>query len=262
MKLLPLLAVGAMLPAVESHSVLADPLLTECSGLVASRTHAGVLWSHNDSGNRCELFAVGEDGRSIARLAVDAVMDDCEDIAIAADGIYLADVGDNRARRSSISVYRIAEPDPLRAPAAPLPVAQRWQLTYPDGPHDCEALVVLDGFGYLIDKRIGVAQIWRFACAGAAEQVLEHVGSLPIPAPVTGADCSVDGKWLAVSHPFGAHVLPLPQGIASADVAQATLIPLPMQLKREAVAFGADGIFIATETRDLDWRPATWLPKP
>src|SRR4051794_35074519 len=42
---------------------VAAPEATELSGLVASRRRAGVLWTHNDSGDRPRLFALASDGR-------------------------------------------------------------------------------------------------------------------------------------------------------------------------------------------------------
>jgi hypothetical protein len=235
-----------------------DPLLRECSGLAASRAHPGVLWSHNDSGNASELFATDAQGAALARFPLAIRADDWEDIAIDARGIYIADIGDNRAKRATIRVHRVAEPDPAHPPSGPLPITMTWRLRYPDQPHDAEALVVSGDEGFIIDKRIGVAKAWRFRLDGAAEQILEHVASLAIPAPVTGADMSPDGKWLAVVHPFGVHVIPLAGGIATADVAKAVLLSAPMQLDREAVTFTTGGIFAATEKGELRWFPDTW----
>jgi hypothetical protein len=258
--LLPALMAAALAAEQQPPAVLrlADPLLSECSGLVASRIHPGVLWSHNDSGHACELFAIDHQGATVARIAVDAVTEDWEDIALDGSGIYIADTGDNRCRRSAIRVLRVAEPDPAHPPGAPLPVARTWRLRYPDQPHDAEALVVAGDEGFIIDKRLGVAQVWRFRLDGDAEQVLEHVASLAIPAPVTGADLSPDGRWLAVVHPFGVHVLPLTAGVASADVATGRLLAAPMDLNREAVAFSPGGIYAACESGELRWFPDSW----
>ena len=118
--------------------------LTEASGLAASRTHPGVLWSHNDGGRRPGVFAIGPDGIDLGfhDLPVEAV--DIEDMAIAGgvggDVLYLADIGDNNEARPSISVFRFAEPDP--ASPGPIESFERFDFTYPDRLHNAEALLV------------------------------------------------------------------------------------------------------------------------
>lgn len=121
------------------------PALDEASGIVASRAHPGVLWSHNDGGDDVGVFAIGDDGRDLGfhPLPVpDGV--DVEDIAMvsgtAGDDILLADIGDNRATRESIRIYRFAEPDPDVADT--IGAFTVLEFTYPDRPHNAEALLV------------------------------------------------------------------------------------------------------------------------
>jgi hypothetical protein len=119
--------------------------LVEASGLVASRTHPGVYWSHNDGGNDPGVFAIGSDGVDIGfhALDVDGVTD-VEDIAIAAYGgteaLYLADIGDNAAERESVRVYRFAEPDP--GSLAPITEFEVLEYVYPDRPYNAETLLI------------------------------------------------------------------------------------------------------------------------
>jgi hypothetical protein len=125
---------------------VATPAATELSGLVASRRRPGVLWTHNDSGDGPRILALRADGRLVADVAVaGAEAVDWEDIAIGpdpagpGDALYLADIGDNGAARSSIDVYRVPEP---AAAATATPPAVRLRLRYPDGPQDAETLLV------------------------------------------------------------------------------------------------------------------------
>lgn len=118
--------------------------LVEASGLVASRTHTGVLWAHND-GDSPGIFAIGDDGSDLGfhpLVGVDAV--DIEDMAIASgatgDDLHLADIGDNGAERTSIRVYRFTEPDP--ALAAPIVDVEVLEFVYPDHPHNAETLLI------------------------------------------------------------------------------------------------------------------------
>jgi hypothetical protein len=118
---------------------VASSAITELSGLAASRTTAGVFWGHNDSGDVPRIFAIDRSGalRSTVAVNVRAAVD-WEDIAIDGTTIYIGDIGDNGVARSSIVVYRVAEP----ALAATSVNATTFTLRYPDGPHNAEALMV------------------------------------------------------------------------------------------------------------------------
>ena len=91
---------------------LAAPEATEISGLVASPTQPGVLWAHNDSGDRARIFALRNDGSLIASLDVPgAEATDWEDIAVGpGDDLLLGDIGDNQSVRKDIDIYRVPEP--------------------------------------------------------------------------------------------------------------------------------------------------------
>ena len=121
--------------------------LVEASGLVASRVHPGILWSHNDGGDDPGVFAIANDGFDIGFHAVDVDgVTDLEDIAIGRDGnvdvLYLADIGDNGTDRTSVRVYRFPEPSP--ASVAPVTEVDVLEYVYPDRPHNAETLLVDD----------------------------------------------------------------------------------------------------------------------
>ena len=67
---------------------------------------------------------------------------DCEDIAVGPGPaknksyVYLGDIGDNRAVRSHITVYRFAEPKGITPGASTLASAP-IHFKYPDGPARC-----------------------------------------------------------------------------------------------------------------------------
>src|SRR5512146_2363423 len=98
--------------APEATGALSDPALNEISGVVASIAHPGVLWAHNDSGDVPRFFAVDGAGNRLATISVaGAQAVDWEDIARgpcpAGTCLYLADIGDNKAQRSSYTIYRV-----------------------------------------------------------------------------------------------------------------------------------------------------------
>ena len=102
--------------AVEFGTVTA-PEITEASGIVASRQNPGVLWTHNDSGYPGSVFALSTNGTLLGRYYLPTVFyGNFEDIAIGPGAspehhyVYLADIGDNFAARSSVRVLRFPEP--------------------------------------------------------------------------------------------------------------------------------------------------------
>ncbi len=124
---------------------VANTDLDEASGLVASRRHPGVLWSHNDGGSEPGVFAIAQDGNDLGfhPLEIEGATD-LEDMAMLTgpngDDILLADIGDNGAERGSIRVYRFAEPDP--GTPAVITDVEVLEFQYPDRPHNAEVLLV------------------------------------------------------------------------------------------------------------------------
>lgn len=91
------------------------------------------------------LYGFGDDGTDLGGhqlIGVDAI--DIEDMAIiggtAGDEVLLADIGDNRLKRTSIRLFRFPEPDPMLP--GPITEVDVVEYTYPDGPHNAETLLV------------------------------------------------------------------------------------------------------------------------
>ena len=185
---------------------LAAPEATEISGLVASPQH-GILWAHNDSGDRARIFALRSDGSLIASLDVPGAEGaDWEDIAVAPGGdLLLGDIGDNKSVRKAIDIYRVREPRLAVGPTTTA-AATRLRLSYPDGAHDAETLLAEPRTGEIVivtkrlDGRSGVyaGQAPARNTSGAA--VLRHAGDLRLGLAglATAGDVSADGRTIAV----------------------------------------------------------------
>jgi hypothetical protein len=192
---------------VEAGPVALPRGLSEASGVAAGRNAAGVLWSHNDSGEPL-LHAFAPDGSPLGEVRVSgATLTDWEDIAAApcpaGNCLYLADIGDNAAARPGITVYRLPEPAATDRQSRP---AEAFPATYPDGAHDAEALFVLpDGGIHIVTKgETGPIAVYRFPQplrAGTSVR-LEKVATLGTAARrrdrITGASASPDGRWVAL----------------------------------------------------------------
>jgi hypothetical protein len=181
--------------------------LSEASGIAVSRRVPGRLWAINDS--EPTLYALDSRGSVTGRMKLSGVaVDDWEAIAVgpcpAGSCLYIGDIGDNRAKRNHITVYRVSEPGTtLESTAA----AEALNATYPDGPQDAEALLVGgDGTLFVVTKgETGPIALYRFpagARPGASvrlERVAALTGSKVAPkARITDGAVSPDGRWVAL----------------------------------------------------------------
>ena len=257
-----LLALCPPVPAAaEAARVLCtvrDPRIAESSGLAAS---ASALWTVNDGGSRLRVFQLS---RSCAvTRTVDADLDpyDVEDLARAADGtLWLADTGDNSLDRSTVALERI-RPDGS---------ATLFRLTYPDGPHDAEALLLTpSGTVYIATKEPLTSTV--YTPAGPLSETrptpLRKVASVPLPPTgtaggpvgatgqvlVTGGAVSADGRLVVLRTYTDAYVFPAPDGDVEAALRSPdrTRIALPATAQGEAVAVSADGRSLLTSTEGV-----------
>jgi hypothetical protein len=133
-----------------TNGIVNIPLLTEASGIAASRNNPGVLWTENDSGNAAVVYALDSQGRNLGTYTLPGNTDN-EDIGIGPGPVtdvsylYVTDIGDNNANRASIAIYQTPEPavyfwqtnNPVSGRA--MKGTRTITLTYPDGAHDAEA---------------------------------------------------------------------------------------------------------------------------
>ncbi|HEX2078429.1 MAG TPA: hypothetical protein VHG08_11995 [Longimicrobium sp.] len=239
----------------------------ESSGAAVSRAHDGIFWTHNDSGDPL-LYAVDTEGRTVGRVRVaGAEVEDWEDIALApcppgGDCLYVADIGDNGAERPSVTVYRIPEPAPQAAESAP---AEAIRLRYPDGPHDAEAMFVLNGAIHLVTKgENGPVALYPAppSAAPGAEAVLERIRQLTPdrvdrPERITGADASADGRWVVMRTLRSALLYPAAELAGSGEPRRVDLETLSEE-QGEGIAFAADGSLLVTSEGGEKEKPATF----
>ena len=116
----------------------------EASGVAFSQRTPGVVWTHNDS-KKPIVWALSDKGAVLGSVHVTgAGIVNWEDIAVApcpgGSCLYIGDIGDNLASRSSITIYRTPEPAPN---ARATDQVETMYAKYPDRPRDAEALIVL-----------------------------------------------------------------------------------------------------------------------
>jgi hypothetical protein len=180
----------------------------ETSGLAVGRRNPNVLWTHNDSGNKPEIFAITPDGTVRARVRIEgATLQDWEDIEAGNCGsdfcLYIADTGDNFGKRPTIRVYEVVEPV---VPTGTARVARVLEASYPDGPQDSEAIFRLPNNElYVVTKgRQKSIKVYRWSTAGAnGQSALQLVREIAPKAAdgldrVTAATASPDGNYVAI----------------------------------------------------------------
>jgi hypothetical protein len=238
---------------------LTDPAITESSGLAASTRTPGVLFTHEDSGAPAVFEAVDRRGRTLTTYRVPGVTAvDWEDMARSDDpsgrsSLWFADTGDNRTRRSEVSVVRVAEPVPAgRTATTARPDV--FRLAYPDGAQDAEALLVAPDGRRLWVVTKGLLGSRVYAAPSLRTGVLlrlTQVGTLDLPL-VTGGAVSPDGRRVALRTYTDLYEWPVDGDDLGAALAGGyTRTTLPDSPQGESVAYRADGaaVLVGSEGR-------------
>ncbi len=239
-------------PEVTQLALLPKDDFKECSGLVVSRQFPGVLWTHNDGQDR-RLFAINRTGEKLAEFEVQGVFIwDWEDLAIdATNRLYVADTGNNLEARPSLSVHRVAEPDP-KSTHRGLAVDQTWVLKFPGKSFDSEGLVIWQDHGYLVEKssKAKKAGLFRWPLAHTGTVTLEKLGNLEITSPVTAADLSPDGTRLGLAANDGVYAIHFKGGPEQAVKEKPFRVPFKLG-QIEGCSFDHDGLLVISEGREL-----------
>lgn len=194
---------------------LTNASVNESSGFAVSPQFKGVFYTHNDSGDSARIFRVRLDGSATPIPITGASAFDWEDTGVRKAGntsfLYIADVGDNLQIRSSVRVYRFIEP---ALNATSVTTFETYTLTYPDGRHNCEALIIDPASGdiYLVTKAVAQAGVYRLAAPtqggpyalAKLGTIFPNTGGGDNGRLVTGASVTPDGRYVVVRTYTGA----------------------------------------------------------
>lgn len=250
------MVVPGPVPSPEVRCTVTDDRLVELSGLAVVD---GAVWAVGDGGREVRVHRLDADCEVADTRTADVDPYDVEDLATGPGGaLWLADTGDNSRERETVAVVVLDGGD-----------ARLHRLTYPDGPHDAEALLVdADGVPHVITKEAGrPAGVYRTAGPpeGTGPTPLEHVGDVSLPVSdteggpigglgsrtVTGAAAAADGSVVALRTYTDAWLFPVADGDLPAALAGTPVrVPLAGEPQGEAIAFDADGTLLSgSETR-------------
>ena len=239
--------------------------LHEVSGVVASGLSADRFWVHNDSGDAPRLYAIDGQGALLQTLELTGITArDWEDLALGPgpeEGqpyLYAADIGDNQSARASITVHRIEEPAVGMGYVASSSF-DSLVLTYPDGAHNAETLLVdpRDGSLLIVTKEAGgTAELYSTDYFGPGSQARELVyrGQAVVTETATGGDVSRDGTAIVIRGYGGVHgwTLEDSQSLWSALASSPCSLTSVGEPQGEAIGFLADGSGYLTISEGLN----------
>jgi hypothetical protein len=254
--------------------------IDEASGIAISRINNHVLWINNDSGNSASLYAVNTNGDHLATVDIKkASNNDWEDLASfqyrGKPYLLIADTGDNSESRKNYRLHIIEEPtigNTLNQPTIKRQPAWSIEFTYPDGPHDCEAVAVdiVQKKVLLLTKRNWPPILYELPLMANGKMVAKKLGAIPaLPEPIqtdirlmkyfnyanqpTGMDISADGKSAVILTYSGAYYYSTtqPRDWFATLTTPPKVINVPYLTQAEAVGFSQDAnsIFVTTEKR-------------
>ena len=235
--------------------------IDEASGLVFSRQHPGILYTHNDSGGEPIIYLLDKIGRHVGEIKLIGVNNrDWEDIAIGPgpdpekNYIYVGEIGDNAGRYKHIKIFRIPEPNLLEKEMHAKPDV--LVLLYPDGARDAETLMVdpITQDIFILSKRDSVNILYRApqSAFSQGEFTLQRVMELPFSMSVAG-DISADGSQIIIKNYFTVFYWERKSGETVPDALkrQGKILPYKPEPQGEAIAFGPAGesYYTLSETR-------------
>jgi hypothetical protein len=246
---------------------LGGGMLSEASGICASRRNPGILWVHDDSGAGAELYAVDTAGNIRQRYTLGFTPVDWEDIALGPgpdptkEYLYIGDVGDNGLNRGNCRMVRVEEPIvPATGGAAIVLSYEEFWFTYPGGPQNCETLLLdwATGTPYLVEKTAGPARVHKFPMPlSTAWTAASPVTLLPVAtgagfaaSTLTGGDASRDAMRVILRGYGGGAQYVRPAGGSFDDIfgTAGFAVSMPGGQQYEAVCYSADGTQLFTTT--------------
>ncbi|WP_234359416.1 esterase-like activity of phytase family protein [Plantactinospora sp. BC1] len=249
-------AAGARAAAGTPVCTIEDERLPEVSGLAATDDGYVVVNDSSDVDNRRRIFFLDRDCAVTRTVRYPSRPRDTEDLARAPDGtIWVGDIGDNDRVRETVALWKLA-------PGARSPVLHR--VSYPDGAHDAEALLLSgDGTPIIVTKDSGTPGLYAPARGLRAGQTtpLRRVGQFTLPRSSTSNPFSIFGRQLVTGGavaPDGSRVVlrtyadALEFDVTNGDVVRAVtqgtprVIPLPDEPQGETVTYGSDGTALLT----------------
>lgn len=225
--------------AVDGHELFAfeDARINESSNIVFS---GDLAYTTNDSGDGPHVYVIDPGtGRTVGVATYDGDAVDVEALAIGPDEtMWVADIGDNRAVRTTVTVHAMDVPgrgdQTVRSTA--------YDLVYEDGPRDAETLLVhpVTGRLYVVTKGLLAGSVYEAPehLSASEPNLLTRVGRV--------GGLITDGVFL----PEGDHILlrDYSRGVVlDASYQHVATFRLPGQQQGEGITWHDDQVVLSSE---------------
>ncbi|GAA2625423.1 hypothetical protein [Paractinoplanes durhamensis] len=243
-----------------------DKRLTELSGLAATGTGYVVVNDGSDEGSHRKIFYLDRKCKVVRTLSYPSRPRDTEDLGLATDGtLWVADIGDNGENRETIGLWRLA---------AGAKTPKLYRLTYPDGAHNAEALLLTrSGTPIVVTKTVGAASLYEPDGELRADRTtpLREVGTVSLPVTntanpfglagrlvITGGAVSPDGKHAVLRTYADAFEFEVPGDDLAKAITDGTPTPieLPDEPQGESISYTTDGTALLTVSEESGGKPA------
>ncbi|WP_328850075.1 esterase-like activity of phytase family protein [Micromonospora globbae] len=242
-----------------------DGRLLEISGMVATDDGFVVVNDGADDEARRRIFFLDRECAVVRAVPYPSRPRDTEDLAVGPDGtLWVADVGDNDRSRTTVAVWRLA-------PGADRP--ELYRMSYPDGAHDAEAMLITgDGRPLIVTKFSATLYAPTTALRRGATVPLAKVGQVRLPGSttsnpfgllgrtvITGAAAAPDGSRVVLRTYADAFEFDVTGGDVVAALTRGTprATPLPDEPQGESVAYSRDGRSLLTVSETAGQPPGT-----
>jgi hypothetical protein len=231
--------------------LLENKKIEEASGLAFSKSHNGLIYTHNDSGGGRRIFVIDTLGQGMGVFKLKGVWNrDWEDIAVGPgpdpklNYIYIGEIGDNQAEYDNIFILRVPEPTQFTEGLEIEP--EVLKLTYPDGPRDAETLMVdpISKDIFILSKRDSLNILYKTTqeAFDRKEAVLEKFMELPLTMSVAG-DISADGSEILIKNYFTVYYWTRNENetVEQALARNPLILPYKPEPQGEAIGFHPNG---------------------
>lgn len=224
--------------------------LSETSGLYCQTDNFLTI---NDSGNLPLIHTLDETGNLVISQRVRHPNTDWEAITVVDNTLVVADIGNNRGKRTDLSLIPVALDSGATMTAKPIGYQANNITTNRPYAHDfdAEAMTVADGAIYLFSKSWAthIAQVYRFRLDDDLSSMTPYASIAGLPGVITGADWDKNRQQFVVigylSDPFGnfdAFIARLDSGFTVMDVWQ-----LPEFRQVEGICVSTNGQYWITQ---------------
>jgi hypothetical protein len=226
--------------------------LDELSGLAASVNNPGLLWTHNDSGNKAEIYLIDKDlDIKLTCKLKGAKNRDWEDIAVGPgleEGktyLYIGDVGDNLKATKFKRIYRFEEP--VLGSDNSIEISNIDQITFQlEGEKkDSEAIMIdpLNKNLYVISKEKAPSMVYELKYPYSTTDSLTATKLVPVAiSTVCAADFAPNRKEVLVKNYENVYYWKLnSDSLALAMRERPSVVEYKKDPQGESICFARDG---------------------